>query len=299
MSLKKITQKLGQVTTFTYVILYLLMILLFAVLYFFLPSRSFYHSTSKYEYSTLNQEANDILNDLKNLIVGNLTKDENIYTIEKDSFLIDYDQIQFYSLDVDKFPRNIKFKMGVMLYQQIDTNVVQYVLKPNIEMGMQQKIIIGDEVICPLTLEESIIGIKGLKQIKSSNILFPDSNGIHLENTNPTIRIPISMYDEIVSFGQAYRGFPDNISGHWLRSLYLSSGISTSTVFGDIVPLSNTSRILVTIQGLISIILISLFFNAIAYDISNLNLVESAPNENVKEEEKEQDEIIKEEIYKK
>lgn len=279
MSIKKITKKLGKVSTFTYIILYLIMIVIFAIIYSSLPSRSFYHSTSKYEYSTLNQEADDILNKLGGIIVDNLTKDENIYTIEKDSFLIDYEQINFYSFDVDEFPRNIKFKMSALLHQQIDTNVVQYVLKPSIEIGMQQKIIIEDKVICQLVLEESIIGVKGFKHIKPSKIFFPNSNGLFSESSNPIIKMPAEMYNEIISFGQAYRGFPDKIKGHWLRSLYLSSGISTSTVFGDIVPLSNISRTLVTIQGLLSIILISLFFNAIAYDISNLNLVETDSGE--------------------
>lgn len=61
----------------------------------------------------------------------------------------------------------------------------------------------------------------------------------------------------------AQAGFPSGASGNFARMLYLSAITITTVGFGDIVPLTNTARLLVASEAILGIIVIGFFLNAV------------------------------------
>ena len=49
--------------------------------------------------------------------------------------------------------------------------------------------------------------------------------------------------------------------------LYFSTGIATSSAFGDIVPISTQARNFVLLEALFAVIFVGLFLNALVYDV--------------------------------
>ena len=56
-----------------------------------------------------------------------------------------------------------------------------------------------------------------------------------------------------------------SVSNSFWRMLYFSSVVITTVGFGDIIPMTGLSRLLVAIEALAGIVLIGLFLNAVAY----------------------------------
>jgi len=267
--MKKIAKKLGQIPTFYYVIIYITLIVFFAIIYYCLPQRSFYHSTSKFEYSEFNNDANKILSSIKKCILDSNVKHYGDSIIKLNGWMIDLNRIFIGSLNVDNFPKDIGFTMHLLLYNE---KGMMTMLSPIIRIDMNEKIILYNKVICTVWYDYKSISFD--KEIKTPEIssFFMLDEPVN-SSLNPSIVLPTNLWSDIVSFGQGYRGFPTRkVNGQWFRMIYLSAGISTSTLIGDIVPLTVLSRSLVTIQAILTLIVISLFFNALAFDISaNLN----------------------------
>jgi len=59
----------------------------------------------------------------------------------------------------------------------------------------------------------------------------------------------------LVSFANATKGFPGGVAGNLGRMFYLSAVTITTLGLGDIVPLTNTTRLLVASEAMIGILL--------------------------------------------
>ena len=276
MKINEVIYRFGKIQPFYFVISYFLMIVLFATIYYFLPLKSFYHTTSKYEYSILDKEANQFLSEIKTTIIDNNKIENNRIII--DTLSIDISQLRVHTLSVNEFPKYFTFHLSYLLYIKKDSNFIQISQSPTIRTLLNNKIIFDNTVILPIEIDEQKTNLLDLSY--SSITLFIQSNekGI-VQNLNfPHISIDLKVYNDLINIVNAYKGYPNDVSGHWLRTLYLSMGISSSTVFGDIVPLSSLSRFLVSIQGFLSILLFSLFFNSIASYIGDKKEILSDKN---------------------
>lgn len=60
------------------------------------------------------------------------------------------------------------------------------------------------------------------------------------------------------------RGNAISITGSFSRMLYFSAIVITTVGFGDIVPISDFTRLLVAFEAVFGILLVGLFLNAIA-----------------------------------
>lgn len=78
------------------------------------------------------------------------------------------------------------------------------------------------------------------------------------------IYIPGTLTADIVRFSEAKRGFPAQMSGQFVRMLYLSASTITTLGFGDIVPLTTSARLAVSVEAVLGIVMMGLFLNAIA-----------------------------------
>lgn len=100
-------------------------------------------------------------------------------------------------------------------------------------------------------------------QIELANALFPD----YSNNDLPVLmEIPTILNDKISNYASGMKGFASGISGNYIRMLYLSAVTITTLGYGDIVPVTTLSRLLVSIESVLGIVLIGLFLNALSFE---------------------------------
>ncbi|MFY9573149.1 MAG: potassium channel family protein [Blastocatellia bacterium] len=106
----------------------------------------------------------------------------------------------------------------------------------------------------------------GLRLVR---VLFPAEDqalpGNELISSGKThLRISRSLDRQIQSLAKGIKGDPSELSGHWSRMLYLSAVTITTLGYGDIAPLTDRTRALITAEAIAGIALIGLFLNRIA-----------------------------------
>ena len=77
------------------------------------------------------------------------------------------------------------------------------------------------------------------------------------------------LSERIGRFTDAHRGFASQSHGGFLRMLYLSAITITTVGFGDIVPVSLTTRLLVAFEAVFGVVLVGLFLNALSREHQN------------------------------
>jgi Ion channel len=92
---------------------------------------------------------------------------------------------------------------------------------------------------------------------------------IQYSATHDTMRIPDGFVQDLFAVASAQQGFvsglPDQcfVTLCW-RMIYFSAVVQTTLGFGDITPVSTTTRSLVTVQAVLGVVVIGLFLNALA-----------------------------------
>jgi hypothetical protein len=261
---------LGNIPALVFLLLFVLSVFSFAAIYDSLPSRSFYHSTSKFEHSTLDEQADEVLGLIRDAVIQNFIEQYTSPTKTIDGWVVNIEDLKVHSLNVSNYPKEVVFGLRLPiprenkegLYYFVDTFVINMgdfiVTNGNYYFFAEPKNWKNKfrNAISPPPPE--------LKE------LFPNfERGFNKNLIN--FPMPINTRDEIVKFGEAYRGFPDQIIGSFNRMLYFSAGVATSTTFGDIVPLTDHARTLVALQSILAIILIGLFMNSLALTLTGLN----------------------------
>lgn len=67
-------------------------------------------------------------------------------------------------------------------------------------------------------------------------------------------------------FGGGAKGVGSEIEGNFWRMFYLSAVTITTVGYGDIVPVTTATRLLVSLEAILGIVLIGLFLNSLAYE---------------------------------
>ena len=105
---------------------------------------------------------------------------------------------------------------------------------------------------------------KAAKPILIARCLFPTFYDERLPQNVVLLAVSIPLDEQIHELSDDLRGVPHNKSGGFGRMLYLSASTITTAGFGDIVPLTNWARGLVTSESIVGVIFVGLFLNAIA-----------------------------------
>ncbi|WP_417432272.1 potassium channel family protein [Kiloniella sp.] len=98
------------------------------------------------------------------------------------------------------------------------------------------------------------------------NILRASFRTLSFEDNRCFIMLSKSESNEIVKLTEQYHNaLTGKISNHnrFMRMLYLSTVTITTLGYGDIVPVTDTSRLLISLESILGIILIGLFLNSI------------------------------------
>jgi hypothetical protein len=81
------------------------------------------------------------------------------------------------------------------------------------------------------------------------------------------VEVSPALQNQARAIASALSGSPDELPGHILRMLYLSSVTITTLGFGDIVPITNGARLAVAAEAILGVLLIGFFLNALAMNV--------------------------------
>lgn len=80
---------------------------------------------------------------------------------------------------------------------------------------------------------------------------------------------PKEYAKDLARLQNSSKGFTSDVSDNFTRMIYLSATVITTLGFGDIVPVTTTARLLVTLEAVLGIIFAGLFLNSIVMSRSN------------------------------
>ncbi len=263
-----------------YALIYLILIPVFATIYYFLPEH-FYHATIQYE-KPIEADASKVLEELDKIIHDHFKK---AYKGEEPSFK-DW-KVSFnpsHSLKIDS--ENVSFVLDFSLVLYGEHSFSTRTFNPIASFSWRRDFI--NDSYDKNTIHIKQIYIEGLPSYfnrpseNSSNssseaknslseaneisrILFPYDYG---NNPSNVILMPLTneINSKITEFAKSAQVIPLKPSGNYVRMFYLSAATITTLGYGDIVPLTTTSRLLVSIEAILGIVIIGLFLNALAHE---------------------------------
>jgi hypothetical protein len=243
-----------------------MLILVFAGIYYWLPARSFYHSTAQYEYDAFNGDASKVLVTLGDGIRANLRKHYKSSDPSIRGWVVDAEALQASSLSVREFPDSFSFQLSEHV-SRIDTQTglpIETRSTSTVTVPMSEWTITGGQISLypkPVVAPGPLMADVPSEPSLSDLLPFDGNGGVPV---SPVLSMQLSLYNEIVDIGNGYRGFPSKVSGEFWRMLYFSAGIATSSALGDIVPMTPASRLLVGVEAVLSLCVVALFLNSLA-----------------------------------
>ena len=251
-------------------IIYITTMIIFALIYYkFLPYQ-FYHDTVKYE-DVLSIDFTNIMNEIKN-VIRNVQQDYDDKIIVNSKVYIDKN-----SIDVDSFKfsdgNKCSFNINFFVIDNTEFSTVGtfYALSCIFDLNRFRRF--ENTTIIFLEINEDIIMIDknyyddlNFEYTDIIKTLFPKKdNGVFVLS----MEMPRKLHDSIIDYKHAISGFPSGSSGQFLRMLYLSTFTISAASQGDILPITPLARALVAFETIIGILIIGLFFNALAKSINN------------------------------
>lgn len=264
LSLRKISDKFGQIPSMGYALVYLFAIPIFAMIYWKLPS-SFYHSTVQYE-RVLNSDANAILQELRTEIIDVFNTYHKGDYAEEGNWKLNINEISLSSLKPEQEKTRFSLVLNLDGINDLEGAKLNILLRIYIENKLTYATQGPKDKWLTVVKRAEIENVSALTI--SPLLLFPyDINSeVPATEENRITWLPISepLHNKVLGFSQTIKGFPVNASGSYSRMFYFSAVTITTLGYGDIVPITNVARITVAIQSIFGIVLIGLFLNSLA-----------------------------------
>lgn len=270
-TLTKLSGWLGRLPSLGYAFVYLLLIPLFATLYCLLPNNSFYHSTVQYEYS-MSSETHNVRQALNNRIEENIKQSYSRTLLSMRGWSLNPTFVYVHSLtsrdDV------ISFRLSFVLKKTSSQQDLYF--DPLVSFPSATRFTIKDaDNTEPIDFKFVTIEDFGNYTVGSSSqeiidALFP-SNDPDLAGNIRYLRVSPQLSLQMQSMSRGLQGFPSGFSGNFVRMFYLSASTITTLGYGDITPITTTSRILVSMEAIIGIVMLGLFLNALSFERASRN----------------------------
>ena len=267
-------------STHVYAFLYLLAIPVFAVIYSHLP-QDFYHSTIQYE-EEFKQYKERILNLFATEMIAAFEKEQGAKVIKKKLGDITWDvHINTLSLGVLKLTDDRpSFEMGLVvgvLHENPKGDIDGYEnfrLHYDVSiLGAKMRSAQGQEIDLKFATVKHLFDPSGLASAISLDLpiinLFQTYNIVATRPANePYIRsVLLDISPELShlfdGFSSEAQGLPAKVTGSYVRMLYFSVATITTLGFGDIVPITDTARLWVAVEGIWGIVFIGSFINSL------------------------------------
>lgn len=270
--LKQVSLYLGSFPSILFLVIYLLLIPSFALIYYFLPNH-FFHTTIQQEV-TFSDEKEQLAKQLCDELRP-----------KKESRFVDQSTKTIWSL----MPKDIRFnslqaeesgKLSVKAHtemQQYEGTNPLWKSSNNFSILLYASPFKSIQTKDGKWIDLRYIEIDGFESapISEFDLIHVFSIWKKIEWLSPPNFMEFMVIDRVIGtsrdlskklfgFYAASKGFPSGTKGNFWRMLYLSTVVITTLGFGDIVPITNTARILVVIEAIIGIILIGLFLNSLS-----------------------------------
>lgn len=214
----------------------------------------FYHSTSQYEKS-LYKDASVVISDLQSSISDGFKNKHSSQSIVVNGWNISINDLVIRGIKTESDDKIlVEFRWQKLEKNTPDGKIGSYGvrLKAVIPVLGSDSSIVGSGIICkPLEFD-------------SNSILMGNNERIDITKLFPyTICLSEQENLRLKGFWRSARGFPTDTSDSFLRMLYFSAITATTVGYGDIYPISNTARMVVTFETVAGVVLIGLFLNAL------------------------------------
>jgi hypothetical protein len=280
-TLINISHWFGRIPSIGYAFIYLLLIPIFATIYYeFLPE-DFYHSTVQYE-GSIKADAENILHDVRTEIIENFKTVHGADEADVNGWKVNINQISLRFLNISD--NDVYFLMNFTLskveeikedlgdHVKITTKSTSDEINPTIRIGLIYTIVqptMGDattEYKFPRFIDRSNLGPFNTEEGEANleKFLFP-YNYEGMSPFVPVLPIPRELNDRLLGYSRGLKGFPSGISGSYVRMFYLSSVTITTVGYGDIIPITTAARILVSIEAILGVVVIGLFLNSLGH----------------------------------
>lgn len=263
--LRSISRRLFHGRPIVYLIMYLSLILIFAVM-FYLIRDDFYHSTVKYE-PFIDAETEKILDELKTTLVEKLK-------IKHANGIVTYSELQLSGNALRTRTWQVEGESAsFVLYTNLPKPRfmtywgVRVSFNINPVQFRHKETLPGEELIW---IPELLITFDELASIRSEVYVSPVPVSEVFDTYKGPDRkehmyLPISreLSDKILAFAKGMKGRPTHLPGNFVRMFYLSAVTITTLGYGDIVPLTTRARLCITAEAILGMILIGLFLNSL------------------------------------
>jgi voltage-gated potassium channel Kch len=85
-----------------------------------------------------------------------------------------------------------------------------------------------------------------------------------LQHYTPILKIDKNLNDKLNELQYISKGFPVSFSDNYWRMFYFSTITVTTLGYGDIVPLTNKARLIVSTEAVLGVVVIGLFLNSLS-----------------------------------
>ena len=266
-------RRLAQIPIRAVLSMYIIVIVIFAVIYTNIPS-GFYHETIRLE-SAYDREAEEFSKKILEAMKVNF-----IEVYKKEQLCFDNIEIDISTMNVHKsYVKSERVIVPINLIVEVK-NLEKDKDKKNEKCDKKnksEKIVYNDFFDISLSTNALKINDKLFVPLVVDSNVFVKCDNIDVDKINynqlfkhegflsPVIKIDEGVEKEIHDFLLASKGFSNDINNHFLSMLYLSAVTITTIGYGDIVPITLITRMLITIEALIGMTLMGIFLNNITY----------------------------------
>ncbi len=269
--LLSISRWLGSFPSIGYALIYLALIPGFAGIYYELPGE-FYHSTLQHEGVT-GETFESILQDLNSFIhrQSALTHTKHDFgtslpapaDLEWRFYTFGVDNLQIIGNEVS-FEIHTRWWRGNKPLREVSSEELRD-LPTKISFNVLHTPESDDRVIIqsePFGETLSIFPDRP-SRLEFERELLPLSD---LDDHYGTLDLTAPFLERMRRFGGGAKGVGSEIEGNFWRMFYLSAVTITTVGYGDIVPVTTATRLLVSLEAILGIVLIGLFLNSLAYE---------------------------------
>jgi len=254
---------------YVYGLTYFLLIPIFAVFYASIPS-DFYHSTAKFEHSSIEKKAKELCDELVVQIRENYKKNHREDTRDSIDDLFDIERIYLNRLI---YENNNWFTDLTYRNKPKSTSNIVNQAKDYYSGGVYELSFSGiGNFMFDENGEEGMV-FREIKIVDDFNALEGNLNTYHerfkrifssKEFSFPVLVIDVYLNNKLNEFYNTLNGQHSSFTENYWRMLYFSSVTVTTLGYGDIVPMTTKARILISIEAILGVLLIGLFLNSLS-----------------------------------
>jgi len=252
---------LSRISPGTYLGIYVLLIPLFAAIYWLAPGQNFYAPYAKLEPSALSDAAKVAIN-----IQRSLERSYRSQVQPNEGWHVAGSDIGIDRVDADDTGA-LTFTVSFFATKLVAGKIVQSVGGPQLRVRISEQ-----RIVTRLEQPEICHLVSELSGDREASVFAFDSRML-FQATEPAIQAKVICWGgaEELAFQHLLSGWsgnPSELAGSGWRMLYFSAITITTVGFGDIVPLTGFARLLAGIEAVLGWILAGLFLNAIAFRAS-------------------------------